>query len=121
MPLVPIVRRAILGEVEILDGAIAELTRPSGEVESHFFTVMSVLSIFFFRKRDGWQKLPAVSFLYPLFPVLFAVVGIWLTYQGIVLRPWIALATFLTLLTGAAVYHFKLRQRTPEAPAVETY
>jgi APA family basic amino acid/polyamine antiporter len=85
------------------------------------FTVMSVLSIFFFRKRTGWQKLPAVSFLYPLFPVLFAVVGIWLTYQGIVLKPWIALATFLTLLTGAAVYHFKLRQRVPEAPAVETY
>jgi basic amino acid/polyamine antiporter, APA family len=85
------------------------------------FTVMSVLSIFFFRKREGWQKLPAVSFLYPLFPVLFSVVGIWLTYQGIVLKPWIALATFLTLLTGAAVYHFKLRQRAPEAPAIETY
>ncbi|MEO5924008.1 MAG: amino acid permease [Bryobacteraceae bacterium] len=87
----------------------------------NIFTVMSVLSIFFFRKRAGWQKLPAVSFLYPAFPVLFSVVGIWLTYQGIVLRPWIALATFLTLLTGAAVYHFKLRKATPEAPAIETY
>lgn len=87
----------------------------------NIFTVMSVVSIFFFRKREGWQKLPAVSFLYPLFPVLFAVVGIWLTYQGIVLKPWIALATFLTLLTGAAVYHFKLRHRAPDAPAIETY
>ena len=85
------------------------------------FTVMSVLSIFFFRKREGWQKLPAVSFLYPASPVLFSVVGIWLTYQGIVLKPWIALATFLTLLTGAAVYHFKLRKPASEAPAVETY
>jgi len=84
------------------------------------FTVMSVLSIFFFRKRAGWQKLPAVSFLYPAFPVLFSLVGIWLTYQGIVLKPWIALATFLTLLTGAAVYHFKLRQNAA-GPGIETY
>lgn len=87
----------------------------------NFFTVLSVLSIFTLRKREGWQKLPAVSFLYPLFPVVFAVVGIWLTYQGIMLKPWIALATFLTLLTGAAVYHFKLRPREAPAQGVETY
>ncbi len=87
----------------------------------NIFTVMSVLSIFFFRKREGWQKLPAVSFAYPAFPVLFSLVGIWLTYQGIVLKPWIALATFLTLLTGAAVYHFKLRKPAPEGPGIETY
>lgn len=85
------------------------------------FTVMSVLSIFFFRKREGWQRLRAVSFAYPAFPVLFAMVGIWMTYQGVMLKPWIALATFLTLATGAAVYHFRLRQRAPEDPAIETY
>ncbi|MEO8097878.1 MAG: amino acid permease [Acidobacteriota bacterium] len=87
----------------------------------NIFTVMSVLSIFHFRRRPGWQKLRAVSFAYPAFPVLFAVVGIWMTYQGIVLKPYIALATFLTLLTGAAVYHFKIRTRAPEAPTIETY
>jgi APA family basic amino acid/polyamine antiporter len=87
----------------------------------NLFTVMSVLSLFIFRKREGWQKLRAVSFAYPAFPVLFALVGIWMTYQGIVLKPWIALATFLTLLTGAAVYRFKLRHGVPEAPAIETY
>jgi APA family basic amino acid/polyamine antiporter len=87
----------------------------------NFFTVMSVLSIFIFRRREGWQKLGAVSFAYPAFPVLFAVVGIWMTYQGIVLKPYIALATFLTLVTGAAVYHFKIRHRAAESNAVETY
>ncbi|MFM6980185.1 MAG: diacylglycerol/lipid kinase family protein, partial [Micrococcales bacterium] len=45
LPLVPIVRRAILGEVQILDGAIAELTRSNGQVESHFFTVMSGIGL----------------------------------------------------------------------------
>lgn len=35
-----LVRRAILGEITVLDGATAELTRPDGSVENHFFTVM---------------------------------------------------------------------------------
>lgn len=73
----------------------------------NLFTVMSVLSILFFRRREGWRKLQAVSFAYPAAPVLFAMVGIWMTYQGIVLKPWIAFATFLTLATGAAVHRFR--------------
>ena len=52
--------------------------------------------------------------------VTFAVVGLWMTYQGIILKPWIALATFLTLATGVAVYHARLRRR-PVDPGVETY
>ncbi|MBZ5636366.1 MAG: amino acid permease [Acidobacteriia bacterium] len=87
----------------------------------NFFTVMSVISMFLFRRKPGWQKLRVVSFAYPLFPVLFILVGAWMTYQGIVLKPYIALATGITLATGALVYHLRLRSRAPENPAVETY
>jgi APA family basic amino acid/polyamine antiporter len=87
----------------------------------NFFTVMSVLAILKFRKREGWQKLRAVSFAYPLAPAAFAVVGIWMTYQGIVLKPLIALATALTLASGALAYWLRLRTRPAAAPAVETY
>lgn len=87
----------------------------------NLFTVMSVLSIFFFRRREGWHKLRAVSFAYPAAPILFALVGVWMTYQGIVLKPWIALATLLTLATGAAVHRFRARQRAPQPSAIETY
>ena len=87
----------------------------------NIFTVMSVLSIFFFRKREGWHKLRAVSFAYPAFPVLFALVGTWMAYQGVILKPWIALATFLTLATGALVHRLRTRQQAPQSPAVETY
>ena len=88
----------------------------------NFFTVMSVISMLLFRrKRPGWQTLRVVSFAYPLFPVLFILVGTWMTYQGIVLKPYIALATGLTLATGALVYHLRLRSRSPENPPVETY
>jgi APA family basic amino acid/polyamine antiporter len=88
----------------------------------NFFTVMSVISMLLFRrKRPGWQTLRVVSFAYPLFPVLFILVGTWMTYQGIVLKPYIALATGVTLATGALVYHLRLRSRAPENPGVETY
>ena len=44
-----------------------------------------------------------------------------ITYQGIVLKPYVALATGITLATGALVYHWRLRSRTPDIPVVETY
>jgi APA family basic amino acid/polyamine antiporter len=88
----------------------------------NLFTVMSVISMFLFRRqRPGWQKLRVVSFAYPLFPLLFIAVGTWMTYQGIVLKPYIALATGVTLGTGALFYHLRLRSRTPDSPAVETF
>jgi APA family basic amino acid/polyamine antiporter len=88
----------------------------------NFFTVMSVIAMLMFRRqRPGWQKLRVVSFGYPLFPVVFILVGTWMTYQGIVLKPYIALATGVTLGTGALVYHWRLRSRARENPGVETY
>jgi len=71
--------------------------------------VMSVLSILLNRRREGWLKLGAVSFAYPAVPIVFAMVGLWMTYQGIMLQPYAAGATAVTLATGALVYHFKLR------------
>ena len=87
----------------------------------NFFAAMSVASLFIFRRRPGWQKLRIVSFCYPLFPVLFILVGVWVTIQGIMIIPYIALGTGLTIATGALVYHLRLRSRTPDSPVVETY
>jgi basic amino acid/polyamine antiporter, APA family len=87
----------------------------------YFFAAMSVASLFIFRRRPGWQKLRVVSFAYPLFPLLFILMGVWVTYQGIVLKPYVALAAGATLATGALVYHLRLRSRPPANPTVETY
>ena len=87
----------------------------------NFFAAMSVASLFVFRNRPGWQKLRIVSFAYPLFPVLFIVVGAWVTIQGIMLIPFVALGTALTIGTGALVYHWRMRSRPPGGPGVETY
>ena len=77
----------------------------------NFFAVLSVASLFVFRRRPGWQKLGVVSFAYPLLPVFFVAVGIWMTILGVMLRPAISGAAALTVAVGAMVYHFRLRTK----------
>jgi APA family basic amino acid/polyamine antiporter len=87
----------------------------------NFFAVMSVASLFLLRRRPGWQKLSLVSFGYPLVPVLFLAVGIWMIFYGVQLKPYISLAAVVTLATGALVYHARWKTRAVKAPPVETY
>jgi basic amino acid/polyamine antiporter, APA family len=76
----------------------------------NFFAVLSVGSLFIFRRRPGWQKLGVVSFAYPLLPAFFVAVGVWMTILGVMLRPGISAIAVLTVAAGAAVYHFRLRK-----------
>jgi basic amino acid/polyamine antiporter, APA family len=85
------------------------------------FAVMSVASLMIFRRRKGWQKLRVVSFAYPLIPITFLLVGVWMIIRGVQFKPLISLAAAVTLVTGALVYHFRLRVRHAPAPTVETY
>jgi APA family basic amino acid/polyamine antiporter len=78
----------------------------------NFFAVMSVASLFIFRRRPGWRKLPVVSFAYPLVPAFFVIVGIWMTIFGMTFRPAISAIAALTVATGALVYHLRLRGKT---------
>jgi APA family basic amino acid/polyamine antiporter len=75
----------------------------------NFFAVMSVASLFILRRRPGWQKLGVVSFGYPVIPVIFIAIGLWMTYQGITRRPWVSLAAAITVATGALFYRFRIR------------
>ena len=77
----------------------------------NFFAVMSVISLFIFRRRQGWQKLSVVSFAYPLVPAFFAAIGIWTTILAIRLRPGVSGIAALTVAAGALVYHFRIRQK----------
>ncbi len=77
----------------------------------NFFAVLSVASIFVFRKRPNWQKLKVVSFGYPLAPALFLLVGVWMTVFGMMLEPKISLAAVITVATGAAAYHYYIQSR----------
>ncbi|MGH9659524.1 MAG: amino acid permease, partial [Bryobacteraceae bacterium] len=76
-----------------------------------FFTVLSVVSLFKFRKRAGWQRLRAVNFAYPLFPVLYIVVGLAMMVNGILFQPNVSIAVIGMLVAGALVYHFAVAKK----------
>ncbi len=77
----------------------------------NFFAVMSVVSLFLLRRRPGWQKLKVVSFGWPAIPVIFVVVGAWMTLFGMTLEPKVSVAAILTVVLGAAIYHAKLSRQ----------
>src|SRR5579863_1201009 len=87
----------------------------------NFFAVLSVASLLLLRRRPGWRKLRMVSFLYPFFPLLFVAVGTWMILRGVELKPWVSLAAVVTIVTGALVYHLRLKSHQPKTPAIETY
>lgn len=74
-----------------------------------FFTVLAVSSLFVFRRRPAWQRLPAVSVAFPLVPASYLLIGAWMIYFGFMLRPAISAAAVVTLLTGAVVYYARIR------------
>jgi len=75
----------------------------------NFFAVLAVISLFRFRGREGWRKLPVVSFAWPLMPLVFVLPGIWMIIYGVRLEPVISLAAAVTLGSGALFYHWRLR------------
>lgn len=77
----------------------------------NFMVVLSVGSLFIFRQRRDWQRLRVVSFLWPLLPTLFILVGLWMTVYGLTLEPGVSLAAGLTIVVGAAIYYARLRRR----------
>jgi APA family basic amino acid/polyamine antiporter len=87
----------------------------------NFFAVMSVASLIHLRRQPGWRKLRVVSFCYPLFPVLFILVGLWMTVQGVRLKPYISLLAVVIVATGAMVYHFRMRSKAQPETTIETY
>jgi basic amino acid/polyamine antiporter, APA family len=80
------------------------------------FTVLSVASLFRFRRRPDWQKVRVVSFAFPLIPAIFILVGIWMIVFGISLQPVVSAAAILTIGTGALVYHFRIRPALERQP-----
>jgi APA family basic amino acid/polyamine antiporter len=75
-----------------------------------FFTVMAVASLFIFRKRADWQRLRAVSFLFPLIPGAYILVGAGMIIYGVIWAPVPSVAALATILTGGLVYQLSARR-----------
>ena len=77
----------------------------------NFFAVMSVASLFVFRRRAGWHKIGAVSFAWPLVPAFFILIGVWMTIFGFTFDPAASLRALGVIVLGALVYRTLIYKR----------
>ena len=73
------------------------------------FTVLSVASLFVFRRQPSWQRLRAVDFAFPAIPALYILVGTAMVIFGLKEHPLASLSAFATVGAGALVYRFGVR------------
>jgi len=77
-----------------------------------FFTVLSVASLFVFRKRQaGWQRLRVVQFAFPLVPASYILVGTCMMIYGLMNATVPSVTALGTVGLGALVYRFFIRSR----------
>jgi APA family basic amino acid/polyamine antiporter len=74
----------------------------------NLFTVLTVGSLFLFRRREGWQKLGVVSFAWPVIPVFYIVVGLWVTAFGLYNEPVKSSVALGLIALGAVAYRSRL-------------
>jgi basic amino acid/polyamine antiporter, APA family len=76
------------------------------------FTVLSVASIFIFRRRRaGWQRLRVLDFAWPLIPASYILVGTCMMVYGVISQTKASLSALATVVAGAAVYRYGLKAR----------
>jgi len=73
------------------------------------FTVLSVASLFVFRRRPGWQRLRALEFGWPLIPASYILVGTCMMGYGVINQPRASLTALATVGAGALVYRARVR------------
>jgi len=73
------------------------------------FTVLSVASLFVFRRRPGWQRLRALEFAWPLIPASYILVGTCMMGYGVINQPRASLTALATVGAGALVYRARIR------------
>jgi basic amino acid/polyamine antiporter, APA family len=80
------------------------------------FSALAVLALFRFRKRPGWKRSRWVDVGYPLIPLTYVSMNIWVFIYFVQARSWEALWSLMTIVAGALIYRFYVRGRV--VPAV---
>jgi APA family basic amino acid/polyamine antiporter len=75
-----------------------------------FFSALSVLALFKFRQRPGWKRSRWVNLGYPLIPLLYVSINVWVFVYFAQLRSLEALWALLTVAAGALAYRLFVRK-----------
>jgi APA family basic amino acid/polyamine antiporter len=79
----------------------------------NFFAVMAVIGLLRLRRRPEWKRTGAINFAYPLIPVSFIMVGLWMTIYGMRMQPLVAGLAVLTIALGAAIFSLASKPGQP--------
>jgi APA family basic amino acid/polyamine antiporter len=74
------------------------------------FTTIAAAGIFRLRKRPDWKRLPAVSWAYPLVPLLFITSSGWMLISTLAFRPKASLLGLLTIACGGLFYRWRFHK-----------
>jgi APA family basic amino acid/polyamine antiporter len=99
----------------IVTGTFESLVYYAGFILA-MFSALSVLALLKFRRREGWKPLAWVSFAYPLLPVVYVVVNLWIFFYFASGQPREAAWAAATILGGAFIYHLFIRGKSPTTP-----
>jgi APA family basic amino acid/polyamine antiporter len=80
-----------------------------------FFSALSVLALFKFRRLPNWKRSPWVSVGYPFIPLVYVGMNVWVFIYFVQERQWEAFWSLLTVVAGAVTYQLYQRRRPIEA------
>jgi APA family basic amino acid/polyamine antiporter len=75
------------------------------------FAAVATAGVFRMRRRPGWKRLRAVSWAYPLVPLVFVTASLWMLLYTLFLRPVESLFGLLTMGAGVLVYRLMFASR----------
>jgi APA family basic amino acid/polyamine antiporter len=108
-PVRAILYQCVASSVLVLTGTFETLITYVG-FALVLFATLATAGIFRLRKRAGWKRLPAVSWCYPLVPLVFLMMSAWMLTYSLTLRPRASLFGLLTIALGGVLYHWGIRK-----------
>jgi APA family basic amino acid/polyamine antiporter len=117
-PVAAILYQTIATAAMILIGQIESLVVYIG-FALVFFAAMATAGLIPMRRRRDWKKLSAVSWGYPLAPLVFIAASAWMLFYTAILRPAESGLGLLTILLGAGLYWWRFRRREPSVASAE--
>jgi APA family basic amino acid/polyamine antiporter len=76
------------------------------------FAAMATAGVLRMRRRPGWKKLQIISWYYPVAPLLFVLVSLWMLSYTLFLRPTESLLGLLTVACGGLLYQWKFKKKS---------
>jgi basic amino acid/polyamine antiporter, APA family len=107
-PVKAILYQSAMAAIMVLTGTFEALIYYIG-FSLILFAALAVAGLLRLRKRPGFKKLRVMNWCYPLLPLLFVGVSLWMLVWTFVLRPRESALGLMTILCGAIFYFWRMR------------